>query len=350
MKNRRRVRPVSFERKRVFSEASKMNASATLRRLLPLLALPILAALTGCGGVANTTTTTTPPTQTTPPAASLSSVQHIIFLAEENRSFDHYFGKMNDYRSAAPFNLPRSVNGLPDDCSPTTAGSTPWTTACSAMNLSPNSEGVPTTPIYAFHLQTACIDGLSPDWIVGHWDFNEENPSSDSPGTMGIPTPGPDGFVVSGASAAVANGENDVEGIRAMGYYTGTDLPYHYWLATEFAMSDSWFAPAATRTQPNRYYMMGATSGGYAYPYMAFLGRYTRSCRADTPMPRLSRTSWTITGPPGMSSSTLRFRSLLPTHRLVPCPRSRSSTSRMRTKNQTVPRPTYRTEWPRRLN
>jgi phospholipase C len=242
-----------------------MNASATLRCLLPLLSLPILAALTGCAGVANNTTTTTQPP---PPMAGLSSVQHIIFLAEENRSFDHYFGKMNDYRSAAPFNLPASVNGLPDDCSPTTAGSTPWTTACSAMNLSPNSDGVPTTPIYAFHLQTACIDGLSPDWIVGHWDFNEENPSSDTPGTMGIPTPGPDGFVVSGASAAVANGENDVQGIRAMGYYTGTDLPYHYWLATQFAMSDSWFAPAATRTQPNRYYMMGATSGGYAYPYM----------------------------------------------------------------------------------
>ncbi len=26
-----------------------------------------------------------------------------------------------------------------------------------------------------------------------------------------------------------------------MGYYTGDDLPYHYWLATEFAMSDAWF-------------------------------------------------------------------------------------------------------------
>jgi phospholipase C len=51
-----------------------------------------------------------------------------------------------------------------------------------------------------------------------------------------------------------------------MGFYTGADLPYHYWLATEFATSDAWFQPAPTRTQPNRFYMMGATSGGYAYP------------------------------------------------------------------------------------
>lgn len=42
-----------------------------------------------------------------------------------------------------------------------------------------------------------------------------------------------------------------------MGFYTGDDLPYHYWLATEFAISDAWFNPAPTRTQPNRYYLMG---------------------------------------------------------------------------------------------
>ena len=59
--------------------------------------------------------------------------------------------------------------------------------------------------------------------------------------------------------------ENDTQGIRAMGFYTGADLPYHYWLATNFATSDSWFSPVPTRTQPNRYYMMAATSGGYAY-------------------------------------------------------------------------------------
>lgn len=206
------------------------------------------------------TPTPTPPPAPTPPA---NPINHIIFLAEENRSFDHYFGKLNDYRSAPPFNLPRSVNGLPDSCSATNSD---WTVSCGAMNMSPNSSGVPTTPIYAFHLQTTCIDGLSPDWITSHWDFNLEDTSSNSPGTEGLPTPGPDGFVLSAASAALANGENDVAGIRAMGFYTGTDLPYHYWLATEFATSDSWFSPAPARTQPNRYYMMGATSGGYAYP------------------------------------------------------------------------------------
>ena len=36
------------------------------------------------------------------PSPHPTMVNHIIFLAEENRGFDHYFGKLNDYRSAAP--------------------------------------------------------------------------------------------------------------------------------------------------------------------------------------------------------------------------------------------------------
>jgi phospholipase C len=249
-----------------------MNARATFRVSSTLLLMASVVIATGCTSLTTTKTTPAPPpTQTTPqpppspppPPPTTNQVNHIIFLAEENRGFDHYFGKLNDYRSAAPFNLPREVNGLPDDCS---SSNSDWTVKCSAMNLSPDSTGVPTAPIYAFHLKTSCIDGLSPDWIVGHWDFNEEDPSSDTPGSNGLPKNAPDGFVISAASAAIANSEADTKGIRAMGFYTGDDLPYHYWLATEFATSDSWFSPAPTRTQPNRYYMMGATSGGYAYP------------------------------------------------------------------------------------
>ena len=228
-----------------------MNQRATSRYLLPLLSITILAPLVGCGGVSSSTPPPPPPPPDNP-------IKHIILLAQENRSFDHYFGKLNDYRSAAPFNLPREVNGLPDDCSPTNSD---WTVPCSAMNKSPDANGVPTTPIYAFHLQNQCMEGLSPDWITSHWDFNLADPGSNTPAPGG-----PDGFVVSAASAAQANNETDTKGIRAMGFYTGADLPYHYWLATQFATSDTWFSPAPSRTQPNRDYMMAATSGGYAYP------------------------------------------------------------------------------------
>ncbi len=97
---------------------------ATLRCLPLIVAVIALPLLTGCGG----TSSKSGGGGTTKSASGLDQVNHIVFLAEENRSFDHYFGKINDYRSAAPFNLRRDVNGLPDDCSPTTGGSTPWTT------------------------------------------------------------------------------------------------------------------------------------------------------------------------------------------------------------------------------
>jgi len=184
---------------------------------------------------------------------SLSAINHIIFLAEENRSFDTYFGKMNEYRVAQ--GLSADVDGLPDNCSSTNSD---WTVPCDAVNKSPDANGYPTTPIYAFHLKTMCIENTSPDWIVSHWDFNAEDPASD--------TPLMDGFVISAASAALSSGTNDTKGIRAMGFYTGGDLAYMYWLATQFATSDRWFSPASARTQVNRYYMVGATSGGQAYP------------------------------------------------------------------------------------
>ncbi len=186
-------------------------------------------------------------------AQGIQAVNHVIFLAEENRSFDHYFGKLNEYRVAQ--GLGADVDGLPDNCSSTNSD---WTVPCGAMNKSPDASGVPTTPIYAFHLKSMCIENTSADWIASHWDFNAEAPASNT--FLG------DGFVVSAASSAISTGENDTQGIRAMGFYTGADLPYHYWLASQFATSDRWFAPAPTRTEPNRLFMVAATSGGHAYP------------------------------------------------------------------------------------
>jgi phospholipase C len=191
-------------------------------------------------------------------SGDITAVNHIIFLAQENRSFDVYFGKLNEYR--AKFGLGPEVDGLPDDCS---SSNSDWTKPCSAMNKAPNAAGVPTTPIYAFHLKTSCIENTSADWIVSHWAFNAEDPSSD--------TAKMDGFVIGAASATPgAPGSNptvpDKQGIRAMGFYTAQDVEYHYWLATQFGVADRWFAPAPARTDPNRYYLVGATSGGYAYP------------------------------------------------------------------------------------
>src|SRR5437879_13251156 len=55
-------------------------------------------------------------------------------------------------------------------------------------------------------------------------------------------------------------------GLRAMGYYDGTDLNYYYFMASNFATSDAWFSPVMSRTDPNRMYLLAATSQGHVYP------------------------------------------------------------------------------------
>jgi phospholipase C len=105
-----------------------------------------------------------------------------------------------------------------------------------------------------------CIENPSPSWDESHVDFNLGQPSSGTP-TL-------DGFVNSAATDArtLSPPFHDTDGKRAMGYYDGGDLNYYYFMASNFATSDRWFSPAMTRTQPNRMYLLAATSHGHVYP------------------------------------------------------------------------------------
>ena len=59
-----------------------------------------------------------------------------------------------------------------------------------------------------------------------------------------------DGFVVSPS------------GPVSMGYWTGQDLPFTYDLATQFPIGDRWFCSVLGQTDPNRRYLIAATSAG----------------------------------------------------------------------------------------
>ena len=168
------------------------------------------------------------------PEGDISAINHIIFMSQENRSFDSYFGHLNDYR--ASLGLPTDVDGLPANAS------------------NPEFDG---TIVNSFHLQTMCVENTSADWATSHIDFNRFNETSDIP-TM-------DGFVVQGGAAAIGQGSKDTAGVRMMGYYTAADLPYYYFMASQFATSDRWFAPAPTETEANRLYLVAATSVGHVH-------------------------------------------------------------------------------------
>ena len=159
------------------------------------------------------------------PTGSDIPLDHVFVLMMENRSFDHYFQKLPEY-------------GQPDvDVAP-------------ADFSNKDSDGNE-HPI--FHQQAYCFVDTRHGWTGTHEQIGG--------GAMS-------GFVTSneGQHEMPAMGNLEMfHGRRAMGYYDETDLPFYYWLASEFAIGDRYFGSMPGPTFPNRMYLLGASSYGYTY-------------------------------------------------------------------------------------
>jgi phospholipase C len=190
-----------------------------------------------------------------------NNIDHIILFAQENRSLDHYFGAMLKYWQSIGLHQSDGVtfNGLAQF----NGGATPSVPGCAAGTWGGDCDPVSSVPIKSFHLESACIENQSPFWNEAHNQWDIANPTGIG---MNDSDPPLDGFAFTAAYDASSNGFMDVEGVRGMGYYDDGDLNYYYFMASNFATSDSWFAPTMSRTQLNRMYLIGATSHGQAYP------------------------------------------------------------------------------------
>lgn len=196
---------------------------------------------------------------------SLNVLNHIIFMAQENRSLDHYFGQLRAYWKAHGF-ADRSFDGLPQ-FNPTRGlaplyGPAPSNPGCDPAYAPPADCTVDNASpqISSYSLITECVENPSPAWNECHVDWNLDDPVS--------ATPTLDGFVWTAAhdSRNMNPMFYDTNGLRVMGIYGPTDLNYYYFMASEFATSDRWFSPTMTRTASNREYLIAGTSQGDAYP------------------------------------------------------------------------------------
>jgi phospholipase C len=343
---------------------------------------------TGSGGTvtANATVTITGNT-----GQGIKAVNHVIYMLQENRSFDSYFGKLGDYRAANGYGAASDIDGLPAGVS----------------NFTDDKQ----QQWSSFHFQTMCMEGVSPDWLESHGDYNLATPGSDTfvgdgfvhngqglaqfSGTV-IETPNvsssitvqpkvttnyylfssrsgpvlaqlsvnvgttaaniffanPDtiasgsttlnwnipnatsatidngvgtftgnagsatvapaatttytltaivgtgtvsatatvnisstpGLIFKASSTSIAPGQSvtlewnipggaealvstwfDQPGKRVMGYFDETDLPYYYFMASNFATSDRFFSPISSNSEPNRIYVLSATSHGHVH-------------------------------------------------------------------------------------
>jgi phospholipase C len=193
-------------------------------------------------------------------SGTLQSINHVIFMLQENRGFTHYFGALREYWAANGFPDHPDFKGLPQfntpaEPAPSNLGCDPNLSTATDCKIGPASPA-----ITSFHMISQCIENPSPSWNESHVDWNASDPAAATP-TM-------DGWVKTAGGDARSGTPlfSDISGTRAMGYYDGTDLPYYYFMASSFATSDMWFSPAISRTQPNRLYMMAATSAGRVYP------------------------------------------------------------------------------------
>ena len=190
------------------------------------------------------------------PGSLHASVNHIIFLMQENRTFDHYFGMLNPYRQQQHFDIgddgvTYTIDGIDDKL---------------ATITNVNDEGQVFTP---FKLKSTCIDDDSASWLPSFGSVNRFNFSLTRPINM-------DGFVHTAegyakhcadpASKCQGGSFTDVAGQRAMGYYDQDYLNYYYFMASQFALSDRWFSPVASESIPNRIATMtGGTTQGLVW-------------------------------------------------------------------------------------
>src|SRR5690242_14677015 len=85
--------------------------STAVRYAAALATISIAAMLTGCQGLASAPP---PPPQNTGGTLQ-NSVNHIIFMAQENRGFDHMFGHLPQYFTQNGY--PQTLDGTPADAS-----------------------------------------------------------------------------------------------------------------------------------------------------------------------------------------------------------------------------------------
>ena len=143
---------------------------------------------------------------------SINDVEHVVFLMQENRSFDHYFGALRGVRG---FGDPRAVQ-LP-------SGKSVWHQP-DASN--PDGYLLPFRPDQP-NLALVFIEDTPHDWNDTHAAWN----------------------------GGVYDQWVPNKGETSMAHLTRKDIPYQYALADAFTVCDAYHCSLLGATDPNRYHM-----------------------------------------------------------------------------------------------
>jgi phospholipase C len=196
------------------------------------------AAATGAGGNASATATIT-----VSAPGSVQSIDHVIFMLQENHTFDDYFGMLNPYRKTNGLNIgddgkDYEVDGIDDKLS----------------TISNQDDEGDTYPIFKF--TSTCIDDETSDWLASYGQVNRYDFLTTRPILMDGFVHNAEGYAKScaapGAAGSCSGNFTDFTGKRSMGYYDQGFLNYYYYMASQFALSDRWFSPFTSKSIGNR--------------------------------------------------------------------------------------------------
>jgi phospholipase C len=160
--------------------------------------------------------------RTKPAGSDLGAIEHVVFLMQENRSFDHYYGT---YPGARGF----------DDHPKNKLG-----------NFAQAWPGGRDKTLLPFHFDSAsgigeCTQDLDHGWPAEHSSWNK--------GTN-------DAFVSTHVQSDYQGPEH---GVNTMGYYTRKDIPFYYALADAFTLCDNYHCSVMGPTHPNRLMALSGT-------------------------------------------------------------------------------------------
>lgn len=188
-------------------------------------------------------------------AGPQSPIQHLIFIVQENHSFDNYFGT---YPGANGF--PANVSVFIDPNNTSLGSVSPYHLSADVPVMIVGDELPPgvadpdelaadaNDPTSPFHLASQSIgQDLSHAWSVAHAAYDN--------GKM-------DDFVS-------AEGSN-----LTMGYYDRADIPYYWDYADHYVLDDNFFSSLMGPSFPNHLYIASGTNGptNLTYPWISGQG------------------------------------------------------------------------------
>lgn len=172
-------------------------------------------------------------------------IKHLVFIIQENHSFDNYFGVYPGANGIPPGTL------VPLNPNDTLSGKTPPFHLDATTRIAIVGDELPPgvadpanlmdpATVAPYHLPSQVQVQVSSAWNAAHLAYNH--------GKM-------DGFIY-------AQNVAHLNGTLAVGYYGRSDLPYYYDYADNYVLDDSFFSSLLGPSLPNHLYIASGSSGG----------------------------------------------------------------------------------------